>query len=254
MNNSQITYIFLALVFFGNIFSISSQESLFSFEEYRDKEGNVLPYRKLISDYDTQSTYPLVIFLHGSGERGNDNTAQLKWGVLNFASDAIMKSYKPIVIAPQCSENMTWGNFTGKNLTLANTPTKPMKLLIELIEKLLKEQPIDPDRVYITGLSMGGFGTFDILARRPDLFAAGVPVCGGGDVKSVNTFSTIPLWIFHGALDTTVPLRFSQNMVDALQKEGASPGFTNYPDTGHFSWIAAYDDIQMMHWLFSKSK
>lgn len=211
-------------------------------------------YRKLVSDYDTQSKYPLVIFLHGSGERGNDNVSQLKWGVQSFASDEIMKTYKPIVIAPQCPENMSWGNYSGTEISLLENPTEPTRLLIELIEKMIKEEPVDPNRIYITGLSMGGFGTFDILARRPDLFAAAVPVCGGGDVTSVDTFSDIPLWVFHGAIDTTVPLSFSENMVQALQEKGASPGFTVYPDTGHFSWIAAYDDLHMMHWLFSKKK
>jgi len=249
-----LKYLFLILAFFGNVSLIISQESLFSYEEYKDSDGAVLLYRKLVSDYDSQSKYPLVIFLHGSGERGNDNQSQLKWGVLNFASETIMKSYKPIVIAPQCPENMSWGNYSGENLTLVNTPTKPTEMLINLIEELIQTQPIDPDRVYITGLSMGGFGTFDIMARRPDLFAAAVPVCGGGDVTSVDAFSDIPLWVFHGAIDTTVPLSFSENMVQALQEKGASPGFTVYPDTGHFSWIAAYDDSYMMHWLFSKRK
>ena len=101
---------------------------------------------------------------------------------------------------------------------------------------------------------MGGFGTFDAIERYPDLFAAAVPVCGGGDVSKVNTISKIPIWIFHGSEDAAVNPILSVNMVNALIKAGAHPGFTMYPEVGHFSWIAAYSDPMMMEWLFRQHK
>lgn len=244
----------LVIIFFATNPTVTAQASLFSFETYTNANGETLKYRKLVSDYDSNSKYPLIIFLHGSGERGNDNQAQLKWGVLNFASDEIMKNYKPIVIAPQCPMNEQWANFVNNELKIASEPSPSGALVLELIDQLLTELPVDPNRVYITGLSMGGFGTFDLLARKPELFAAAVPVCGGGDPNTVEKFAKVPVWVFHGATDTTVPVKLSRDMVTALQELAANPGFTIYPDTGHFSWIAAYSDLQMMHWLFQQRR
>jgi predicted peptidase len=127
-----------------------------------------------------------------------------------------------------------------------------MKLLIELIDQAKLKLPIDTNRIYITGLSMGGFGTFDAISRYPDLFAAAVPVCGGGDISKALTISHIPIWIFHGALDRAVNPILSHDMLEALTKAGARPGFTQYPEAGHFSWIAAYSDTMMIDWLFKQ--
>lgn len=243
----------LALLLFCFSDSALSQSSLFSYETHVSQEGDTLLYRQMMSDYAPGTKYPLVIFLHGSGERGNDNEAQLKWGVRNFASAENMKQNPCILIAPQCPQNDQWGNFNNI-LQLKDSPTKSMTLLVELINKLVKDMPVDKDRVYITGLSMGGFGTFDIISRHPDLFAAAVPVCGGGDVSKASLFSQIPIWIFHGAVDGVVSPDLSQQMLNALSKEGANPGYTQYPEVGHFAWIAAYSDQMMMNWLFRQRK
>ena len=133
-------------------------------------------------------------------------------------------------------------------------PSKTMELVIALINKMIKDSPIDKNRIYITGLSMGGFGTFDAIARYPDLFAAAVPVCGGGDISKAESIKRIPIWIFHGAEDPAVDSQFSLDMVQALTKVGAHPGFTQYPESGHFSWLAAYSDPLMMEWLFRQHK
>jgi predicted peptidase len=242
----------------GFLFSGYAQSSLFSFEKFANGKGDTLQYRQLFPDYDTLHKYPLVIFLHGSGERGKDNEAQLKWGVKNFATDENMKLYPSFVIAPQCPENSGWSNFTeNKNntaLSLKKSPSKPMELVIALIGELTKKFPIDTKRIYITGLSMGGYGTFDAIERYPGLFAAAVPVCGGGDVLLASSIKHIPIWIFHGAEDTVVSAAFSLNMVEALTKAGAHPGYTQYPEVGHFSWIAAYSDPLLMAWLFRQHK
>lgn len=233
-----------------------AQSSRFSVNQYINN-GDTLRYRQLYPDYDTMRKYPLVIFLHGSGERGNDNEAQLKWGVMNFATDQNMIMHPAIVIAPQCPEHMQWSNFSrgkGTELSLQPTPSKPMELLIELIHQTIKNLPVDTNRIYITGLSMGGFGTYDAIERYPHLFAAAVPVCGGGDVSKAATIAHIPIWIFLGAEDTAVNPLYSLEMLQALTKAGAHPGFTQYPEVGHFSWLGAYSNPLMMEWLFRQHR
>ena len=254
MNLPQKSSLLIILFYIGILTHSMAQADLFSYEKYTNADGDSLLYRQLVSDYDASSKYPLVIFLHGSGERGNDNEAQLKWGVLNFASDQNMKMHPSIVIAPQCPKNMRWANYNEEDLTLLPSPSQSMKLVIELIQQAIIKMPIDPQRIYITGLSMGGFGTYDAISRYPELFAAAVPVCGGGDVSKASSFAHIPLWIFHGAKDDVVLPKLSQEMVQALSEAGAHPGYTQYPDAGHFSWIAAYSDPMMMSWLFGKRR
>src|SRR4030095_16531323 len=147
-----------------NAQAILAQSLRFSFNKYIDK-GDTLNYRQLYPDSDTMRKFPLVIFLHGSGERGGDNEAQLKWGVTNFATDQNMMLHPALVIAPQCPVNMSWANISRERnsteMHLQPTPTKPMELLIGLIRQLTKTLRVDTNRIYITGLSMGGFGTFD---------------------------------------------------------------------------------------------
>ena len=237
--------------------SAFSQPPLFSFETYKNASGDSLSYRFLFPDNDPSRKYPLVIFLHGSGERGNDNNAQLKWGVMNFASDENMKKYPAYVIAPQCPTGLQWANATrGKNgeISMQNSPSKPMQLLMELINEAKKKFNVDTNRIYITGLSMGGYGTFDALERYPHLFAAAVPVCGSGDISKAASIAHIPIWMFGGADDPSVNPNLLYDMVNALVKLGVHPGFTEYPNVGHFSWIAAYNDPMMMTWLFSQHK
>ena len=232
--------------------------SRFSFNKYINSKGDTLNYRLLFPDYDTVRKYPLIIFLHGSGERGNDNEAQLKWGVMNFATDQAMTMHPAIVIAPQCPENQEWSNFSGNEKTmelrLQPDPTKPMALVIELIHRMIKPFSIDTSRIYITGLSMGGFGTYDAIERYPRLFAAAIPVCGGGDVSRAASIAHIPVWIFHGSEDAAVNPVYSLDMIEALTKAGSHAGLTFYPGVGHFAWLAAYSDPYMMDWLFRQHK
>jgi len=246
------------LIFFCSIAGKSfCQPPLFSHHTYKNTSGDSLLYRFLFPDNDTTRRYPLVIFLHGAGERGNDNEAQLKWGVMNFATDEHLKKHPAFVIAPQCPLNSLWSNSSrGKNgeIIFERTPSKSMRLLMELVTDVIKRFRVDTNRIYITGLSMGGFGTFDALQRYPHFFAAAVPVCGGGDVSKAASIAHVPLWMFGGADDPTVSPNLSYDMVNALLKAGARPGFTEYPGVGHFSWIPAYSDPMMIDWLFSQRK
>jgi predicted peptidase len=231
------------------------QPTLFSAMKYDNGKGDTLSYRFLFPDFSPLQKYPLVIFLHGSGERGNDNTAQLQWGVSNFATDYNLKTYKCFVIAPQCPANQTWNGINGNlEIKYNDTASTISKLLFELIASTIKNYAIDTNRIYITGMSMGGIGTFDFVTRHPNLFAAAAPVCGAGDTSKASTIKHIPIWMFHGAEDNIINPKFSLDMVAALTKAGGHPGYTQYPAVGHFSWIAAYSDPLFMEWLFRQNK
>lgn len=259
MEKSKVIRIILLLA--TSLFVVKtafSQEMKFDANQFTNDKGEKLNYRMLTPDYDTLRKYPLILFLHGAGERGNDNRSQLKWGVMNFATDEMMSLHPAFVIAPQCPENQWWSNFdhdkSSSSLKLKQEPSKPMRLVIDLVQHLKEDLPVDADRIYITGLSMGGMGTFDAIARYPDLFAAAVPVCGGGDPSKASEIVHIPIWIFHGAEDPTVSPVLSLNMVDALAGAGGHPGFTLYPEVGHFAWLMAYSDHLMIEWMFRQHK
>ncbi|MBY0229214.1 MAG: prolyl oligopeptidase family serine peptidase [Gemmataceae bacterium] len=187
---------------------------------------SALPYRLPHPlDHDAAKEYPLVIFLHGMGERGTDNKKQLVHGVKEFAKDENRKKHPCFFIAPQCPTTSTWSAFRGG---FKEEPTPPAKQVLEVIAALRKEFKIDSKRIYLTGLSMGGFGTFDLLAREPGLFAAAVPICGGGDPKTAERFAKVPLWVFHGDKDAQVKPEQSRRMVDAVKKAGGEPKYTEY--------------------------
>jgi predicted peptidase len=129
-----------------------------------------------------------------------------------------------------------------------------MQRLIELLDRTERELPVDPDRLYVTGLSMGGYGSFDLVLRQPNRFAAAVPVCGGVDVQQLPRVKHVPFWLFHGGKDTVVPPERSRDAVAALQAAGATVKYTEYPDVGHDSWNGAYTDREMFRWLFEQRR
>ena len=224
---------------------------------YTDADGKKLPYRLLQPmTVDPKQRYPLVVFLHGSGERGDDNEKQLLLGVPEFLKPENRKDYPCFLIAPQCPEGKKWVevDWGAESSVQPKEPSEPMALLLGLIEQLPKDYPIDPKRIYVTGLSMGGFGTWDVIARRPDLFAAAAPICGGGDENTAPKIAKIPIWAFHGSKDSTVRVSRTLYMIEALKKAGGDPGYTIYPGEGHASWIPAYRDPQLMNWLFAQKK
>jgi predicted peptidase len=216
-----------------------------------------LPYRLLKpKDYDVRQKYPLVIFLHGAGERGDDDEKQLIHGMNDFAADEIMTTYPAFVIAPQCPSGEAWGGISR----LAKSPTPDGKLspaldaTLKAFAALQKEFSIDDQRIYITGLSMGGYGTWDALAKRPELFAAAALICGGGDTSQVSKFKDIPIWAFHGADDRTVPVERSREMIEALKAAGGNPRYTEYAGVGHNSWAQTYSNPELYAWLFGQRK
>ncbi len=199
---------------------------------------------------------PLVVFLHGVGERGYDNERQLLNGVQAFAEGEMLKRYPCYVLAPQCPPDARWSGADIRTaVTWSETPTEPVRLLMGLIEQLLREHPdIDPKRVYLTGLSMGGAGVFDLLMRRPEWFAAAIPLCGGGDPAQAHRIRGVALWVFHGRLDEVVPPFRSRHIVEALRRQGQPVRYTEYDSLAHAIWHQTYYNPQVMRWLFAQRK
>lgn len=231
---------------------------LFEANTYTDDSDNKLLYRFMQPEASEAQgeTYPLVIFLHGAGERGNDNQYQLKHVISRFVSRDMRAKYPTYMIVPQCPKNKAWANFErGDQLKLKEEPTDEGRMVMELIEEMIAKYPIDKDRIYIGGLSMGGFGTWDLVARNPEKFAAAFPICGGGDPDQAEKYLNIPLWCFHGADDTVVPPVLSRRMIDAIRAKGGSPIYTEFEGTGHDSWSATFGENPFVYdWIFSQRR
>lgn len=217
--------------------------------------GGELPYRLLRPAKEEKGKlYPLVIFLHGAGERGTENETPLVHGVKEFVK--VRESHPCFLIAPQCPEGKRWVevDWSLKSHEMPAEPSDPMKSLVELIDQLGTKLPIDKKRIYVTGLSMGGFGTWDLLSRYPERFAAAVAVCGGADEAKAVQIAKTPVWAFHGAKDGVVIPDRSRHAVEAVKKAGGKVHYSEYPDVGHDSWNRAYADPSMMKWLFEQSR
>jgi len=233
---------------------------VFEKKEFKYKTGNLL-YRQLSPETEKpdwgreEKKFPLVIFFHGAGERGNDNEKQLIHGTKLFADKANFEKNPCFFIAPQCPEEMQWVDVSWKlkEHSMPESPSQNMQLVLDLIEKMINEYPIDTNRIYVSGLSMGGFAVWDIISRYPDKFAAAIPICGGGDEEYAMELVNIPIWAFHGGKDKLVLTSRSQNMIYAIENAGGSPKYTEYPKLGHLSWNAAYAEPELLNWLFSQS-
>ncbi|MCU0872462.1 MAG: prolyl oligopeptidase family serine peptidase [Pirellulaceae bacterium] len=225
--------------------------------EYVAADGAKLSYRLLKpKDYDPQTKYPLVLFLHGAGERGDDNIRQLVHGMNDFASDETMAKYPCFVVAPQCPKEQKWVdvNWSAPAHDLPAQAAGSLRLATEAIAALEKEFSVDPARIYVTGLSMGGYGSWDAIARYPGRFAAAVPICGGGDPAQAKTIASTPIWAFHGGKDGVVKPQRSREMIEAIQAAGGTPKYTEYPDAGHDSWTATYKNPEFYAWLFAQRR
>ena len=225
------------------------------------KDKASLPYRLLKPDgydKDGKDRYPLVVFLHGTVGRGTDNKKQLRSGVEEFVKDATRKKHPCFLAVPQCPPDKLWFNVSPidarRNLPLPKSPTEPTAIVLDLIEALCNEHRIDKDRIYLTGVSMGGYGTWDLISRRPELFAAAIPVCGGGDPAQAEKLAKLPIWAFHGDADPLVPVERPRDMIAAIKKAGGEPKYTEYKGVGHDSWTPTYRDNNVLDWLFEQKK
>jgi predicted peptidase len=224
---------------------------------WQDASGGELRYRwHAPAKGEEGRRYPLVLFLHGAGERGEDNKAQLKHGVADILKWSEENGEPCFLVAPQCPPDQWWAPLDRETMSLrpGAKPGEPLRRVIGLVEEVMAEQPVDAHRFCVTGLSMGGYGTWSLLATMPEKIAAAVPVCGGGDPKTAENFAPVPVWAFHGAADPVVPRAASERMVEALKRAGAKPGLTVYPATGHDSWTATYRDAKVLEWMFRQRR
>lgn len=236
--------------------------TLFERTTYITSKGDTLPYRILLPEgYDINKKYPLVLFLHGGGERGRDNEKQLTNGVKLFLDPANRKKYPCIVIVPQCMPDSQWPSAkydrTQRPLQLefdyTNPVSKALAAATELTTKIIEAESVDKKRVYVTGLSMGGMGTFEIVYRNPKLFAAAAPICGGGDTKAYSRKQAkARFWLFHGDADVVIEVKQSREMYERLKQVNANVHYTEYPGVNHNSWDNAYAEPDFLEWMFNK--
>lgn len=180
--------------------------------------------------------YPLLLFLHGSDERGNDLALLKRNGPPSFLDNK--RDFPFVVVSPQCPENRDWD-------------TQNLLTLLDHIEATL---PIDKNKIYVTGLSMGGFGTWNLTQAAPERFAAIAPICGGGNIERLCIMRDVAVWAFHGAKDTAVPYEESERLVQRLKEFESDVKFTLYPDVGHDAWVKTYQNQELYTWLLSKAR
>lgn len=226
--------------------------------EYTASNGKVFRYRwHEPAKIEPGKKYPLVILMHGAGERGTDNVAQLVWGATEVLRYAISSGDDCFFVAGQVPNGQRWVEVDWGDPVphkMPEVPSETMGLQIEFLEKLFTEIPVDSDRVYATGVSMGGYGVWDLLSRKPEWFAAAMPVCGGADITQAWKLRDIAIWNHHGDCDNVVPFVRSRLMVDALWRVGGNIKYTEYPGVGHGSWGPAYSNSANIKWLFSQKR
>ena len=257
-------YSFVVILMGLSLSMIAQDYSQFEKKNFQNKEGESLPYRILFpQNYDQSLQYPLVVFLHGAGERGADNESQLKHGVKAFLDSTARKQFPAIVIAPQCPKDGYWGSVKVDrsemplklDFNYRNPTTEALDLAIQLTKQVLKEEAVDKKRVYITGLSMGGMGTLEAIYKQPNLFAAAVAVCGGADISAYGKKQAkFPIWLFHGNADVVVEVEHSQALYDKLKKMHGKIKYTEYQGVNHNSWEKAYAEPELLPWLFKQSR
>ena len=256
MKNIRLFCVVLTSLIFFFIVSLEAATS-FDAKSFTSAKGKLLNYRiHLPENLDPKKEYPFVLFFHGAGERGGDNKKQLIHGVKDLLAYSKKKNIPSIIIAPQCLAGEQWVNTPWGDLShrMPIEPSDTMQLTIELLNESIKTLPVDKKRIYVTGLSMGGFGTWDIVQRMPKIFAAAMPVCGGGDAELASVIKTVPIWVFHGGSDNVVKTKRSQDMVKALEKVGSKVKYTEYEGVGHNSWDRTYRDENALRWLFHQKK
>jgi predicted peptidase len=231
---------------------LTAQEDIDGFKAriYRNKTGDTMQYRLFIpTGYNKENSYPLILWLHGSGGAGTDNTAQISGdqisGTRIWTQPQTQKDYPAFVLVPQNP-----GNWVER----MNGLTSKMLLVLELLERLKTEYNIDAARIYVAGQSDGGYGTWNLLTQRPELFAAAIPLCGAGEPRLASRVTQVPIWVFHGQRDDVVPVRESRKMVAAIRKAGGNPKYTEYARVKHDVWIYAFREPELIPWLFSQHK
>ena len=252
MINRKLFHLFFVLIIlFANILEPFEKlnQTKMTMENYSTSDDEItthlslsynLSYRTYFPEnYDERNTkLPIVFFLHGVGERGENLDLVETHGIPKLIKNG--KKFPFITVAPQCPFNQWWSR------------SEMIKSLINLVEKVVQKYDVDDSRVYITGLSMGGFGTIALANERPDLFAAALPVCGGADFSDYSNLKRLPIWFFHGSEDDEHPASYSEKIYNALKDQNKDVKLTIYDGVGHNSWDLTYDNQEIYDWLLSK--
>lgn len=226
------------------------------------QDGNTLRYRILFPEnFSEDKKYPVVLFLHGAGERGADNEAQLIHGSKLFLEKN--KEFPSIVIFPQAPEEDFWAKvridtLEGKRefrFIISGDPSRSLRAVIALMDSITSQDYVDENRIYVGGLSMGAMGTFELLARRPQMFAAAFAICGGADPEVIKSYrENLDIWIFHGEKDNVVSPELSKMMAREINSAGGNAKLSLYPEANHNSWDPAFAEPYLLPWLFSHSR
>ena len=231
-------------------FTVYAQKSGYEHKSFTSQDGTELNYRLLTPPENARGKkFPLVLFLHGAGERGTDNEKQLTHGSQMFLNPANRDKFPAYVIFPQCPEKDFWA-FPGRS-----SSTSPSLLAVkELVDSYLENPAVDASRVYIMGLSMGGMGTFELVSRYPETFAAAIPICGAADTQRLANTKGVKWRIYHGDADTVVPVEASRAAYRALKEAGIKVEYFEFPGCAHGSWNPAFNQPDFMKWLFKQKK
>jgi predicted peptidase len=249
---------FCLLLLFVALFSAScsAQEKTKPVDasSFEKKTFKTMPYRLSVPpNYDKTKKYPLVLWLHGAWGRGNDNERQIIEGNTLGATiwtRAENQTKNPVfVLAPQCALGEWWANNDSEM-----KPSSELEKVVELLKELQKQYSIDADRLYVTGQSMGGYGTWSIVTEYPEMFAAAIPLCGGGSASRAKNLINVPIWAFHGDADDAVDVEKSREMIEAIKKAGGNPKYTEYKDVGHSVWHQAFAEPELLNWVFAQKR
>lgn len=243
------------LISLNSIRLSAQQKDEFVSNIFISESGDSLPYRLYVPmDIHADSIYPIIIYLHGKGERGVDNEKQLHW-IKKWLPDSLKaQNKKAFILAPQCSADRYWNNYDklAENITFDSVKPEIQKSLIELIDTLQIKFAIDKKREYLIGLSMGGFGVFDLITRYPNKFAAAISICGGADPNQSQFIKQTPVWAFHGQKDAVVNKRHTIVTMNKVKDE--SHILTLYENMNHGIWQKAFSEPDLIKWLFSNSR
>ena len=225
---------------------------------YTNEIGETFAYRMSVPQFPAPGKfYPLVLFLHGSGECGTDNLQQVKAGLPSLMATLLKRPEPVIVVAPQCQNGNWWVRQLARDesYAMSKEPAASLAVALEVCRHVAATRQADTNRLYITGLSLGGFGTWDAIQREPDLFAAAIPICGGGDIRRVRGLRRLPIWAFHGTDDKSVSVACSRRMVESLKLAGnRKVQYTEYEKAAHNVWDSTYANPEVIDWLLRQRR
>lgn len=248
----------LILIIFISLFSISCvaqpRQQTAEINDFEAKTYKMMPYRLFVpKGYDKTKKYPLVLWLHGGGGRGNDNQKQItdgnSLGATIWTRAENQAKYPAFVLAPQCPLGRMWTTFDAEV-----KPTDELQTAIELLKVVQSEYSVDAEKLYVSGQSMGGLASWSLLAEYPNLFAAAIPICGGGNKTKADKMTKMAIWAFHGEIDQSISVERSREMIEAIKKAGGNPKYTEYKGVGHNSWINAFAEPDLVDWLFAQKR